>query len=261
MSNYPFDLKFSTNVSKKRIEKACHVLGITVVNRIIGFALFLLGAKREAIAMNLAIPLGTFLSFLTRIDRHGFFAFEDRRKSVSLKTEKSQMPLKISLSVNDKDVSIRFGRENDIINISRNNLLQCKVVLLTFFNSGLLSAKQISQALGLSERHIRELNAKMDQQDAYSLMDKRKGQLQDYRFTPQVKAELIQQFTAHAIAGRPTTSHVISEQLNQRCNLNLTARSIRLHVKKLGLSEIKKSLPELVQTLKKTSLNVFKMGK
>jgi len=251
MLNCLFDLKFSDNISKKRIEKAYKTLGINVVKRMLGFTLFILGAKRNDVAQHLNIPLGTFFSFLTRIDQYGLFAFEDMRKVPSLHVKKIEGPLEISLGMDDQNVSIQLGRENRFLSIPRNNHLQCKVVLLTFLNSGLLSAKDIAQTLRLSERHIRELSAKMHDQDAYALIDKRKGQLIDYRFTPEIKAELIQQFVAHAITDKPTSSHVISEHLSRRCNLNLPDRSIRLHVKKLGLSEIKKSLPEIVQTLKK----------
>jgi hypothetical protein len=93
----------------------------------------------------------------------------------------------------------------------------------------------------------------MQEGDVYSLIDKRKGQTQEYRFTPEIKAELIQQVAANSITGKPTSSRVISEQIKQRCNLSLPDRSIRLHMDKLGLSRISKSLPELVQRLKKTS--------
>ena len=81
MSNCPIDLKFSKTHSDKRLEKAYERLGVKIITRIIGFTLFLLGAKREDIAQYLQTPVGTFLSFLTRTDRYGLLAFEDRRKS------------------------------------------------------------------------------------------------------------------------------------------------------------------------------------
>ena len=99
------------------------------------------------------------------------------------------------------------------------------------------------------------LNTKMHKADVYSLIDKRKGQIQDYRFTSEIKAELIQQVAANAITGKPTSSRAVSEQINQRCNLVLPDRSVRLHMKKLGLPKISKSLPTLVEDLKKTPSN------
>ena len=252
MSNCPIGLSFSKTHSNKRIEKAYESLGVKIVTRIIGFTLFLLGAKREDIAQYLQIPMGTFLSFLTRTDRYGLLAFEDRRKSPYVKVVKTEARLKLSLAVTEQNVIIQLGDNNQAIIIPRNNQLQYKVILLTLVNNGLLSAKDVAEVLGFTVRHIRDLNTKMYEADVYSLIDKRKGQIQDYRFTPEIKAELIQQVAANALTGKPTSSRAVSEQINQRCNLVLPDRSVRLHMNKLGLPIISKSLPALVEDLKKT---------
>jgi len=255
MLNYPIDLSFSKTLSKKRLKKAYESFGVNVINRIIGYTLFLLGAKREDIAQYLQMSLGTFLSFLTRTDRYGIFAFEDRRKSPFIKVVKTEASLKVSLRVTDQSVIIQLNRNEQAIIIPRKNVLQHKVILLTFLNSGLLSAKEVSEVLGFSVRHTRDLNTKLHDGDAYCLIDKRKGQLQDYRFTPEVKAELIQQVAANAVTNKPTSSRVISEQVNKRCGLSLPDRSVRLHMKNLGLPKISKSLPILIENLKKTQNN------
>jgi len=253
MSNCPINLSFSKTHSDKRIVKAHETFGIDIINRIVGFTLFLFGAKREDIAQYLQMPIGTFLSFLTRIDHYGLSAFEDRRKSPSIKVVKTEVPLKISLDATDQNVIIQFSGHNDSIHIPRNNPLQGKVVLLTFVNNGLLSAKQVAEVLGFSVRHTRQLNTKMHEGDVDALIDKRKGQTQDYRFTAEIKGELIQQVAANTVTGKSTSSRIISEQINERCNLNLPDRSVRLHMQKLGLPKISKSLLTLVETLKKNS--------
>ncbi|MFQ5866097.1 MAG: hypothetical protein ACE5IW_12805 [bacterium] len=255
MSNCPISLSFSKTHSDKRLEKAYETFGINTINQIISFTLFLLGAKRQDIAQYLEIPMGTFLSFLTRTDRYGLSAFEDRRKSSPFKVVRAEAPLKISLDVTEQNLIIQLNGNNQSIIIPRENQLQCKVILLTFLNNGLLSAKEVSDVLGLSVRHTRELNTKMHEGDVSCLIDKRKGQIHDYRFTPEIKAELIQQVAANAITGKPTSSRVISEQINERCNLTLPDRSIRLHMKKLGLPKISESLPTIVEDLKKTPSN------
>ncbi len=249
MSNCPIDLKLSKTNSSKRIEKAYESLGVKIVSRIIGFTLFLLGAKREDIAQYLQIPMGTFLS---RTDQYGILAFEDRRKSAYKKVVKIEAPVKVSLGVTEQNVIIQLGGNNQAIIIPRKNLLQCKVILLTFVNNGLLTAKDVAEVLGFSVRHIRDLNVKMHEGDVYWLIDKRKGQIQDYRFTPEIKAELIQQVVANAITGKPTSSRAVSQHIKERCNLVLPDRSVRLHMNKLGLPIISKSLPALVEDLKKT---------
>lgn len=252
MLNCPTKLSFSSTHSTKRLNKASESFGGSVINRMIGFTLFLLGAKREDIAQYLQMPIGTFLSFLTRADRYGLSAFEDRRKQLSVKVVKEKVPLKVSLAAAEQNVIIKLSENNESIVISRRNPLQCKAVLLTFVNNGLLSAKEVSEVLGFTARHISGLGNKMQEGDVYSLIDKRKGQIQDYRFTPEIKAELIQQVAANSITGKPTSSRVISEQIHQRCNVPLPDRSIRFHMEKLGLPKISKSLPALVESLKKT---------
>ena len=108
--------------------------------------------------------------------------------------------------------------------------------------------------------HIPRLSQGLQKGDVHALIDKRQGQKRDYLFTPEIKAELVQQFAANAVTGKPISSRVISEQINERCNLKLPDRSIRLHMKKLGLPNIAKSLPALVETLKKTPLNIPQRG-
>lgn len=246
------ELNFSKTHSNKRIEKANQRFGDKIVTRIIGFTLFLLGAKRGDIAQYLRMPLGTFLSFLTRADQWGLLAFQDRRSSVFEHVERAEVPVRPSLAVTDKNIIIKLGCDNQTIMIPRENQLQCKVILLTFVNNGLLTTKAVADVLGLSERRIRDLNIKMHGGDIYELIDKRKGQSQDYRFTPEIKAELIQQVAANAITGKPTSSRALSQQLKERCDLVLPDRSVRLHMNKLGLPKISFSLPALVEDLKKT---------
>ncbi|MBW8003527.1 MAG: hypothetical protein FVQ80_16185 [Planctomycetes bacterium] len=255
MLNCPCTLAFSTTYRARRLRKAYDLFSVGVVKRIIGFALFLLGANREDIAGYLEVPFGTFLSFLTRVEKYGLLAFEDRRRTPVSQPPETEIPVSISLSVRDKSVSIQLASGHRSMNIPPDNSLQAKIVLLTFLNSGLVSTGEISRALGISERHTRELNCRLRDEDAYALIDKRKGQLKDYRFTPEIKAELVQQFAANAISGHKTSSRLIAEQIEKRCNLHLSDRSIRLHMQKLGLYRIVKSLPQLVSTLKKTALD------
>jgi hypothetical protein len=63
---------------------------------------------------------------------------------------------------------------------------------------------------------------------------------------------MIQQYIANLVSKKRTSSQVLSEDIKERCNLDLSSRTIRLHIDKLGLSKIKKTLPELIDSLKKT---------
>jgi hypothetical protein len=254
MLNCLNELKFSNTHSQNRIKKAYCLLGEKLVNKIIGFVFFLLGANRMRIAEKINIPQGTFLSLLTRIDNIGISAFGDRRSQASFQIQQPKpQRISISLKKDDQNLHVTFNNENKALIIPINNSLQSKVILLTFLNSGLLSLKDVSQALGFSTVRTRQLCTKLHHEDAHSLIDKRKGQLKDYVYTPEIKAEIIQQFAANAITGRSTSSQAISDQLNSEHHLKLSDRSVRLQIQKLGLHKILKSLPKQVNKLKKNS--------
>jgi hypothetical protein len=250
-------IKFHTELSEKRIAKANNSLGAKTVTRIIAFALYLLGAHRRPIAELLGMPQDTLKSFINRIFKNGIMSFEHSRKKVSsFIPVGGQQPRKPSVFLEDKNVIVDFGVSDRVLTIPANNSLQVKTILLTMLNSKLITTQKTSEILGFSTVHIPRLCHSLEKGDVYALIDKRQGQKRDYLFTPEIKAELVQQFAANAVTGKPISSRAISEQIKERCNLKLPDRSIRLHMKKLGLPSIAKSLPALVETLKKTSFNI-----
>jgi hypothetical protein len=225
MSNCLSDTEFSSTHSAKRIKNASELLGASVVKSFLAFALFLMGAKREEIARRLSIPLGTLFSLLNRIAQQGLPAIED------------------------------FGIRERAVRIPVQNSLQAKIFLLTLVHNGLLPRTEVAKVLGYSATHVERLAKQLDSGDAHALLDKRRGQKQQYRVTVEVKAELIQQFAADVIASGTTSGLAISAELQQRCNMTIPARTVRHHMANLGLTRIKHSLPELVTTVKKTSKN------
>lgn len=251
MTIYPSDMSFSSTHANKRREAAQKNMGEGTVQRLIAFGLFLLGAKREDIARYMEIPLGTLLSFLTRMDIHGPAALQDRRSTKARSKEETQP--RCSVKIYEDQLHISIGAPGCKLTVPVRNPLQCKSVLLTFLDNGLLATKEVAKAVGLSPRRVRGLSTAMGEKDILALLDQRKGQKTDYRFTPEVKSELFQQFAANAITGKSTSSRAIAENLQQRCSMDLPDRSIRLHLRKLGLPRIAQTLPALIQTLKKNS--------
>jgi hypothetical protein len=252
MSGCPGDLSFSSTHAQKRQEKARELMGDSAVDRALAFALFLLGAKREQIADYLGMPLGTLLSFLTRMNACGLAALGDRRISaVKQLPQITELPT-CNVSLKEQKICLQFGSAEPLLEIPRTNQLQAKTVLFTLLNHGLISANDAAEVLGLSARRVRDLSASMQEQDVSALIDKRKGQQQQYRFSPEIKAELVQQFAINAISRRPTSSRALAENLLERCSLVISDRSIRLEVHKLGLQRIKETLPQLIAALKKT---------
>jgi biotin operon repressor len=254
MLNCPSTLSYSATHSRNRLEKAYGLLGAGIIKRILGFALYLLGAKRQEIAVYLDVPYGTLLSFLTRADKYGLDALVDRRKNPSAcATPAQETVLEVSVGEEREEVVVRFGPGGHALKLPHADPLRRKIVLLSFLDGGFLSADVVGAMLGCSPGHVRHLARKMRDEGAKALIDRRQGQLVDYCFTPEIKAELVQQFVAHAVSGQSTSSRALSEAIDTRCQVKLSDRSIRWQLGKLGLPRIAKSLPTLVETVKKNS--------
>lgn len=250
MTNYLKDLAFSATHSNKRLASAYQVLGRPVVDRLVGFVLFLLGAKREDVAQLLKIPVGTFFSLLNRIGHTGLDAFQDQRSArPSLSRPVNREP--IQLRKDNDSIHIDFGGGRSL-RLPAQDSHRCRVVLLSLLESGLLSSSEVSQALGISGRQTRWLHQKLKEQGALSLLDQRQGQQKPYRITPEIQGEMIQQFVVNVITGKSASGSQLALELKQRCELQLAPRTIRLYLSKLGLPEIKTSLPALLQEVKKT---------
>ena len=163
-------------------------------------------------------------------------------------------PLSCKLIFRDDVIWVALGDEAKI-RLLRRNTAQCKIVLLTLLDAKLLSFAQVAQALGLSEERTRKLRKALIEEDVNAVLDKRRGQQREYLVTPEVKSELIQQFVANALSGWPTSGRAIAEELQERCEIEVSERSVRLYVDKLGLSNIKETLPMLLESQKKRSSN------
>jgi len=261
MSNFQSGIAFSEKLAEKRILKANALFGVKTVNRIIGIALFLLGGNREHISKFLKIPIGTLFSLLTRFHNSGVNAFVHQRKKLNQDYDKTVL-IKPEINNTQPSLDIVFGEQKESIHIpfeknkliiNASNQLQFKTIILSFMNSGFLTVKQASEILGFSERHVSGLNKKLQTDDITSLIDKRMGQQQDYVFAEDIKAELIQQFSANIMTGRSTSSREITKQVNQARNCNISDRAVRQYISKLGLTKIKNTLPNLLDELKKNS--------
>lgn len=260
MENMPLidcqKLSFSPQLSENRIEQAQQTLGGTVVQRILCFALYLLGVNRTAIAEVLSIPLETSKSIIKAVKRDGLGALEDRRRRFSSFLPRVQPePASITLRDNEDHVVVDLGAGGRCLILSRKDPLQLKVVLLSMLNNGLLLKRVVAKALKLTPSHTTTLAQRLSEEGARSLVDRRQGQQQEYRVPAPVKAELIQQFAVDIITSGQTSGSKISTQLKERCNISLPARTVRHHIAQMGLREIKQSLPQLLAGVKKTSSN------
>ena len=248
------NLSFSPQRAQDRVHRAQQSFGEDVVQRILCFALFLLGVNRNAIGQFLGIPGETVKSIIKAINRDGLCALEDRRRRQSIFLPQSHtQPAPITLHGEEEHLVVDFGIPDRQLKLPRHNPLQVRLVLLSLLNDGLLSSQQVAEAIGLTPAYTATLANRLSHEDIISLVDKRAGQKVDYRITPEIKAELIQQFAADLIAHGRISSSKISEELEGRCNIVVPARTVRHHITKMGLPGIKDTLPQLLAAVKKTS--------
>ena len=243
------DLNYSLVHRNNRLLHGRKILGKMFVNRIIAYALFLLGANRNEIAKYLEIPLDTLLSFFTRINQYGPSGFLDRRTNPQRQSDIAQSAL--TCSIEESQLELHLGSTSKIIKIPKDNVLQYKTIVLTFLDNGIINRKEAARALNCSSGNTDKLLHKIRTGDISCLIDKRKGQQKDYVFTPEIKSELILQFATNAATGKSTSSPVLADNLHQRTSLKLSERSIRFHISGLGLKGKTGHLRQLIG-LKKT---------
>lgn len=242
--------------SQKRMAQVTTILGVTATSRIITLALYFLGANLKGLAQFVGIPLDTVKAIVKRTLRDGLPALQDRRykNSTFLPRDKTPKPLSWTLLL-EKDAVYVAVDDVKRIELLRRNTTQCRTVLLTLLEAKLLTIAQVAQALGLSNERTRKLRKELIEGGVDAVVDKRRGQQKDYLFTTELKSELIQQFALNALSGWSTSGKVIANDLQQRCAIVVSERSVRLQLNKLGLSRIADSLPALLDEQKKTSSN------
>lgn len=243
------ELSFSPELSFNRISKAELVFGSKILRRIICFCLYILGARRAEIAKAIYLPENTVRTMLKTISRDGLEAFFDRRKK-----QENRLVQSPDTPVKSKDIQINEIQDYFLISIngldisvSKQNKQQLKAILLTLTENGLLAKARTGKLLNISPSHVGHLLKSLSQSDLSFLTDKRRGQQQDLVFTPEVKSELILQYTANAVSGKPTSGAALASDLKERTEHDLSERSIRLWLSKLGLKNMDKKPMSMVE--------------
>lgn len=253
MINYQDNLQFSPHRSQQRLKKVKRILGQAVAYRILAFALYLLGANVQVLAAFLKMPRDTVKSLIDRVATEGLPALEDRRRKTStFVPQPRRQTEELKLVLEEEHLTIHFSGDWKM-QIPRRNKFQCRTILLSILAAGLLRTEAVAEALKLSTERTRKLKTALFKNDVHAVIDQRRGQQQHYRMRSEVKAELIQQYVLNLNSETSTSSRKLSNDLRQRCEVDLAPRTIRLHVVRMGLKHLKTSLPPLLQGVKKTS--------
>jgi len=245
-------IEFSPIKAQQRIDKVLRVFPRALLFRILAFSLYLLGAKLNQISSLVGIPEESIRTYVRVVFRDGFDAVLDRRRNG---TPVVSPPVQQGMSLRtERDwLVISCDSVSGEIKIPSDHKVQARTVLLTLVQSELLADQDIAPALALSPRTCHRLAKKLLANDVeLSLFDKRCGQMQDFRVGPVQKAEIIKHYTARVVTGHSTSSNKIAEAVNTDSEIQISPRTLRWHVAKLGLPLMKPSLPEMVDTLKKT---------
>ncbi len=242
-------LSFSPELSSKRLSKAQLIFGEKVLNRIICFCLYILGVRRIDISKAVKIPENTVRTMLKSILKDGFSAFFDRRRkeenrfgNLSDKTVK-----RTGIQIAELQDSYQITTNELNISISKKNKDQLKAMLLTFTENGLISKTHTGKLLNISSSHVGYLIKSLSERDLSCLIDKRRGQQKDHVFTPEIKSELILQFTSNAVSGKSTSGATLANDLKERTQHDLSERSIRMYISKLGLKDMDKKLMSMIE--------------
>lgn len=250
----PSSLDFSADKSEVRIKQASKLFGIPLIKRILAFALYLMGADRKALAQRLELPTGTVYSLLNRISKKGFYGLEDhRRKKAPLPQEKVTPEPSVQTAVDSAETRISMSGDY-CLKIPLDDTLRSRTVILSLADNGILDNQTAAELLSCSTGYVSALLQTLRKEGACGLIDQRNGQQSDYKITAQVKEQVIAQTAAHILTGRPASSAEITKELNSRTELNLSDRTVRQHMSKMALTNLKKTLPSLIDTFKKNSM-------
>ncbi len=251
------DFSFDPKLSANRMEKAEVVFGKKVLINMLCLCLYLLGVKRTMIATVLGLSANTVRAKIRTFIKDGFYSLGDRRqKSLVQHFEKEPQRdsavSQVAIKQTQEEIVIAIGQTSVVL--PRKNNLQARTILLTLVNNKLISKAEASDILNLSTAHIGVLCKELQDKDIYCLIDKRKGSQEDYKFTPDVKAELIKEFAVSCLTGTSASGKAIGEKMDTTLKTSFSERSIRFHMQKLGLNRIKKTLPEKYEMEKKSCL-------
>lgn len=246
-------LDFSPKLAAERFASAERVFGKTILRRVVAFALFILGVNRARISEVLDIPPGTVRSLIRRLLGIGVDGFIDRRRKVAYAVPshqgEPQPALSVQLAPHGGTLNVTGGQ----LRLPADNPLQRKVVLLSLIGDGLLSAENVAPLLKLSPSHVGRLHRALMSGDVEAILDKRHGQLQDYRIGPDLKGQMIVQFVLELAEGGKASGAAVARRLGLHCDKPVSERTIRHHLKRMGLTQVKELLITGLRDIKRGS--------
>lgn len=241
----------SHKLAAERIERAKAVFGEAALRRIIAFTLFILGVNRAHITEVLGMPPGTVRSMMRRILGVGVDGFIDHRHKAEPEAKDRRMEPQPALAVDENGSLVVAGVQ---LQLPEGNSAQRKVVLLSLIGKDMLSTKEVAPALGLSESQVRRLHRNLMDSDVEAVLDRRRGQVRDYRVDPELKSKMIVQLVLELAERGRASGASVSRRLKSNYDENVPERTVRHHLRLMGLTRrVRESLIAGLSEIKRGS--------
>ena len=163
-------IEFSPEKSQERITRALKVFPAEVLNKMLAFSIYLLGAKRQSVAKLVGMPDESVKTTIRVALCDGFGSLRDRRYSgIDKRPEACATELRVSARREDEFCIVDFGVLGKELRIPLSHKIEARTVLLSLLNANLLSLTEVATALELSCSHSRELAGKLSNRKKLSV--------------------------------------------------------------------------------------------
>jgi transposase len=250
----------SLNKGQKRLDRAIDALGADVMKKILGFSLYTLGYSYDYISRIIGLSEIGLKALFQDIYENGVERFLDKRKKVIFlgKQTNSKRDSQTVINYIEHEEHVEFKSNGPIsIKVGKNDDMGKRVFTLLFVDNNLLTQADGAKILGCKRLSVYQNLKKINSTGIKGLLDKRKGQTKDYKFDTEIKSEIIREYLLSIFDNRIPSKTSISKYLSEKFSGKYSEGSVALHLKKLGLSDIKDEL--LTDLVRKVNEKINKL--
>ena len=237
----------SLHKGQNRINHAVKSLGEDVVNRILGYSLYLFGFPYDFISSKIGLSEAGLKTLAQQVNKNGISRFQDKR----WKTGCSY--LKENVTEANETANINYNEQvngyaefeiigNVSIKVRKDDILGKKILTLLFMESGILMQKDVAIIMNCQPLSVRKNFKKFQTSGSKGLLDRRCGQAKDYKFDEKVIFEIFKKIISSVFDMETPTKTNITKHLNEIFSQKFSERATALHLKKMGLTDNKKDL-------------------
>jgi len=225
--------------AQKRLNSASALLGKDVLVRLLIYALYLLGFKRETLAAMFGYQLAGVKSIIDRVNDYGLEGLIDQRRSLK-EPEKAEPEVVFT----EQSAAVNLAGPLTI-EIAKDDPMARKIVAVCLVESKAITAAQGARFLGYTPQAFGRLLNRYREKGSSDLFDKRRGQQRDYKVDMEVKSEILYQFLKLSTQNISFSSKDIHRAVsNAFPSRQISERTVRYHLTLLGFSQVRQRLKE-----------------